>query len=153
MKTKERFHCVWKSQNRLFSEHMERSILFISYWSLSSSGQDIVFSCRRHGFDSRKGQAVLLGRFPFSHLPNLFSNCQESIEWLYLRRRVHEWFYLQLRVGRDSCRWGSLTVCYKSIRSAVSERPTRIFKQGNLQAPQEREGQLQVVLLFELRVS
>lgn len=24
-------------------------------WSLSSSGQDIVFSCRRHGFDSRRG--------------------------------------------------------------------------------------------------
>jgi hypothetical protein len=23
--------------------------------SLSSSGEDIVFSCRRHGFDSRKG--------------------------------------------------------------------------------------------------
>ena len=36
---------------------------FFFFLSLSSSGSDIVFSCRRHGFDSRRGYLLILGRF------------------------------------------------------------------------------------------
>lgn len=37
------------------SPHHHFFFTFSQAWSLSFSGQDIVFSCRRHGFDSRKG--------------------------------------------------------------------------------------------------
>ena len=46
--------CIWTFRNR-YCKVFSDPRFCTKVLSLSSSGQDLVFSCRRHGFDPRKG--------------------------------------------------------------------------------------------------